>query len=207
MLFHTLAFCCRKNFWRLLQWSEWYGATGENRNFENKEDKATTQILNLNTKTTENKRFIHYGTSNDFRPFVFVMPKSKRKYQCFLILVQSFSACTFSRHHAVISPIQTFIGLVINFSFKWPRQEAKTKQQQNKTTFTATKSQECSPTNRHQPTNCFWRVVTGTLRWLASLHCVLYFLTFDWLRPPVVFFLNWTVCLFVKESPIWNHPN
>ena len=47
-------------FWKLLQWSEWYGATGENRNFEYKEDKATTQILNLNTKTIENKHFIHY---------------------------------------------------------------------------------------------------------------------------------------------------
>ena len=53
----------------------------------------------------------------------------------------------------------------------------------------------------------FWRVVTGTLRWLASLHCLLYFLAFDQLRPAVLFFLNWTVCLFVKESPIWNYPN
>ena len=39
LLFHTLAFCCRLKFWKLLQWTEWYGATGENRNFEYKEDK------------------------------------------------------------------------------------------------------------------------------------------------------------------------
>ena len=32
-------------FWKLLQWSEWYGAADKNRNFEFKEDKATTRIL------------------------------------------------------------------------------------------------------------------------------------------------------------------
>ena len=32
-------------------------ATSENRNFEYKEDKATKQILNLNTKTIEKKTF------------------------------------------------------------------------------------------------------------------------------------------------------
>ena len=68
--------------------------------------------------------FISFITSNDFRrrcPFAFVMPTSKHKYQCFLILVQSFSAqCTFSG-------IYTFISFVIHFPFKWPRQEAKKK--------------------------------------------------------------------------------
>ena len=53
----------------------------------------------------------------------------------------------------------------------------------------------------------FFGVVIATLRWLASLHCLLYFLAFDWLRPAVLFFLNWTVCLFVKESPVWNYLN
>ena len=53
----------------------------------------------------------------------------------------------------------------------------------------------------------FWWVVTGTLHWLASLHCLFYFVVFDWLRPVVLFFLNWIVCLFVKKSPIWNYPN
>ena len=52
-------------------------------------------------------------------------------------------------------PIQTFISLVIHYAFKWPRQEAKTKQQPNKTTFTATRSQEHSPTNRRRPTKHF----------------------------------------------------
>ena len=46
----------------------------------------------------------------------------------------------------------------------------------------------------------FWHIVTGTLHRLASLQCLLFFLVFDWLRPAVLFFLNWTVCLFVKES-------
>ena len=44
----------------------------------------------------------------------------------------------------------------------------------------------------------FWRVVTGTLRWLTSLHCLLYFLTFDWLRPAVPFFLK------LDSLPIWK---
>ena len=38
---------------------QWYGVTYENRNFEYKEDKATMQILNLNTKSIESKHFIH----------------------------------------------------------------------------------------------------------------------------------------------------
>ena len=60
LLFHTLAFCCQLKVWKLLQWSEWCGAISENRNFQFKEGKATTQILNLNTKTIEHKHFIHY---------------------------------------------------------------------------------------------------------------------------------------------------
>ena len=83
---------------------------------------------------------ISFITSNDFRRLcplqVFVMPTSKHKYQCFLILVQSFSACTFQESIRWLFPIQTFISFVIHIPFKWPRQEDKTKQQQNKTTFT-----------------------------------------------------------------------
>ena len=49
---------------------------------------------------------ISFITSNDFRrlcPFVFVMLTSKHKYQYFpLILVQSFSAGTFSGIYALI---------------------------------------------------------------------------------------------------------
>ena len=69
------------------------------------------------------------------------------------------------------------------------------------------RSQECSATNRCQPTKLCLHVVTGTLHWLASLYCLLYFLAFDWLRPAVLFSLIWTVCLFVKESPISNYPD
>ena len=102
---------------------------------------------------------ISFITSNDFRRlcpfFFFIIPTSKDKYQCFLILVQSFSAYTFQESIRWLFPIQTFISFVIHVPFKWPRQEAKTKQQQNKTTFTATRSQECSSTNRRQPRNFF----------------------------------------------------
>ena len=128
---------------------------GENRNFEYKDDKATTRILNFYTKTIENKHFILYlkRFPQTLSVFFFIMPTSKDKYQCFLILVQSFSACTFQESIRWLFPIQTFISFVIHVLFKWPRQEAKTKQQQNKTIFTATRSQECSPTNRRQPRN------------------------------------------------------
>lgn len=69
MLFHTLAFCCQLTFWKLLQWCKWYGAsaTGENCNLKCKEDKVTMQILNLSTKTIENKHFIHYLKPDDDR--------------------------------------------------------------------------------------------------------------------------------------------
>ena len=105
-------------------------------------------------------------------------------------------------------PIQTFISLVMHFPFKWPRQEAKTKQQQNKTTFTATlEAKSVRRQTAVSQRNFFWRVVTWTLRWLVRLHCLLYFLAFAWLRIAVLLFLNWTVCVLVKESPIWNNPN
>ena len=97
-----------------------------------------------------------------------------------------------------------------HFPFKWPRQEAKTKHKQNKTTFTATRSQKCSPTNC-----CFFFVfyfgalsqglcavgyfalpVVCSSIWLAKTSCPI-FLKLD----------SNTVCLFVKESPIWNYPN
>ena len=82
-----------------------------------------------------------------------------------------------------------------HFPFKWPRQEAKTKHKQNKTTFTATRSQKCSPTNC-----CFFVFFLAHCHrdfvLLAILHCLLFVLAFDWLRPAVLFFLNWTVILF-----------
>ena len=61
-------------------------------------NKATKQILNLNTKTIESKHFIRYLKRFPLTlSFCIVMPTSKLNYQCFLILVQSFRACTFSR--------------------------------------------------------------------------------------------------------------
>ena len=51
--------------------------------------------------------------------------------------------------------------------------------------------------------NFFWRLVTGTLHWLASLHCLLYFLAFDWLRPAVllIFFLKLDNLPICKGKP------
>ena len=158
----------------------------KNCNFKYKEDKATMhmqtqKLLKIN---------ILFVISNNFRRlclFGFVTPTFKHKYQCFLILVQSFSACTFSRIYALIVPDTNFHQFENDIhNNKKPRVFAETAVSQR---------------------NFFWHVVTGTLHWLASLHCLLYFLAFDWLRSAVLFFLNWTVCLFVKESPIWNYPN
>ena len=102
---------------------------GENRNFEYKDDKATTRILNFYTKTIENKHFIHYlKRFPQTLSVCFVMPTSKHNYQCFLILVRSFSTSTFSRivdcFQYKLSSVKSYI-----FLFKWRRQEAKTKQQ------------------------------------------------------------------------------
>ena len=144
-------------------------------------------------------------------PFVFLMSTSKHKYRCFLSLVQSFSACTFSLKNLCVDCFQykPFHQFGHTFPFKWPRQEAKTKQQQNKRHSRQQQQQAKSVRRRTaiSQRKFFGRVVTGTLRWLARLHYLLYFLAFDWLRSAVLFFLNWTVCLFVKESPIWNYSN
>ena len=139
---------------------------------------------------------ISFITWNDFRrlcSFVCIcLYLLKHNYRCFLILVQSLSACTFSRivdcfHECKLSSV-----LVLHFPFKWPRQEAKTKQH--------SQQQEAKKVRQRtaiSQRDFFWRSVTGTLRWLASLNYLLYFLAFDWLRPAVLFFLNWTVCLYL----------
>ena len=111
------------------------------------------QILNLNTKTIENKHFIHY--LKRFCPFGFVMPTSKHKYQCFYILVQSFRACTFSRIYELMVSNTNFHQFRHTFPFQMAQTRSKTAQLQNKMTFTETRSQECSPTNSHQPTKLF----------------------------------------------------
>ena len=126
---------------------------------------------------------ISYITSNDFHRIVFVMPTSKHKYQCFLILVQSFSACTFSRVYALIDwlfPIQTFISWVIRFPFKWPRQEAKTKQQQLKQNDIHSNKKPRVFANKLQSAN---KTLFGTLSqglgadWLVCIaHCIFWHL-------------------------------
>ena len=121
------------------------------RNFEHKGDKATMQILNLKTKTIKSKHSIHIISlpqtiSADFVLLLYYA----YIYQYFLIPVQSFSACTFSR---IVVCFQCKLSTVWScFPVRWPRQEAKTKQQQNKTTLIATRSEDRSPTNRRQPT-------------------------------------------------------
>ena len=53
--------------------------------------------------------------------------------------------------HCWLFPMHTFINLVLHFPFKWPTQDwAKTKQQQNKTTF-----KKCWLTNCRQPARHF----------------------------------------------------
>ena len=94
-------------------------------------------------------------------------PTSKHSYQCFLILVQAH----FQESMLWLFLIQTFISLVIHFPFKWPRQEAITKQQQNKTTFTAKRIQECS----------LWRTAVkledsfALSQWITMLYSIRFF--------------------------------
>ena len=55
--------------------------------------------------------------------------------------------------------MQTFISLVLHFPFKWPRQEAKTKQH--------SQQQEAKKVRQRtaiSQRDFFWRSVTGTLR-------------------------------------------
>jgi len=136
-----------------------------------------------------------------------IMPTSKQKYQCFLMLVQNFSACTPRIYSLIVSDTNFHqFGHTFSFEMAQTRSQNKTAAKRNN----IQQQQEAKSVRRQTAVsqrNLFWRVVTGTLHWLASLHCLLYFLAFDWRRPAVLFFLNWTVCLFVKESPIWNYPD
>ena len=169
----------------------------------------------LNTKTVKSKHFIHFlKRFPQTLSVCFVMPStitSKHNYQCFLI-PRPYSCPKFQSLYIFknrwLFPIQTCISLVLYFPFIWTRQEGRTKQQQNKKTHS--QQQEAKSVRRRTAVRqwdiMFWRVVTVSLSWLASLHCLLHFLAFDWLRPAVLFFLNWTVCLFVKENFIWNYP-
>ena len=115
------------------------------RNFEHKGDKATMQILNLKTKTITSKHSIHIISlpqtiSADFVLLLYYA----YIYQYFLIPVQSFSACTFSR---IVVCFQCKLSTVWScFPVRWPRQEAKTKQHSQQQEAKGA----CTPTNCRQ---------------------------------------------------------
>ena len=116
-------------------------------------------ILDLNSKCIESKHFIHYlKRFPQTLSACFVMPStSKHNYQTvFSYSCPKCQSLNIFKNHWLF-PMQTFISLVLHFPFtcKWPRQEAKTKQQQNRTTLTTTRSQECLQTNCHQPMRHF----------------------------------------------------
>ena len=86
----------------------------------------------------------------------------------FLLLSKDSVLAHFQEFMRWLFTIQTFITLVIHFPFK-------TKQQENKTTFTATRRQECSPTNRRQPTRLFFGELSKGLcaDWLVFItYCI-----------------------------------
>ena len=165
------------------QWSEWYGVTCKKSGKISSTKKTKQQRKFLIYIQKLLKINISFITSNHFSrlcPFVFVKPRSKHKYQCFLILVQSFSACTFSRIYALIVSDTNFHQFGHAFSFlngpdKKPKQNSsKTKRHPQQ--------QEAESVRRRTAVsqrNFFWRVVTRTLRWLARMRCLLYFLAFD----------------------------
>ena len=155
---------------------QWFGATGENRNFVYKEDKATMQILNLNVKTIENKHFIQH--LKQFLQTLFVcfvlMPTSKRNYQCFLILVQSFSACSFSR---IIDCLQYKLSSVWSYIFLLNGPDKKPKQNSSKT---KRHSQQQEPKSVGQRTavsqwNFFGSLLQGLFTdWLVCIACFIF---------------------------------
>ena len=124
-----------------------------------------------------------------------------------LLLLSKVSVLLHFRESLIVSKTSFHWSYI--FLFNWPRQEANTKQLSSKTKGHSQQQEAKSFRRRNAVSelDSFWRVVTGTLRWLAIVHCLLYFLAFDWLRQTGLFFLYWTVFPFVKESPIWNYPN
>ena len=90
------------------------------------------QILNLNMKTIENKHFIHYLKQflETLSVCFVIMPTSKLNYQCFLILVQSFSACSFLR---IVDCLQYKLSSVWSYIFLLNGPDKKPKQNSSKT--------------------------------------------------------------------------
>ena len=150
--------------------------------------------VNVQFKTIESKHFIHYlKRFPQTLFFCLYLPISiKTQLSLFSYSGPKFECLYIFKNSWLFPWMQTFISLVLHFLFKWPRQEAKTKQH--------SQQQEAKKVRQRtaiSQRDFFWRSVTGTLRWLASLNYLLYFLAFDWLRPAVLFFLNWTVCLYL----------
>ena len=149
--------------------------------FEYKEDKATTQILNLNTKTIENKHFILYlkrflqplsvcfCNATNLNTSISVWTYSCPKFQCLYIFK---NLCVDCFRYKLLS-VWSYIFL-LNGPDKKPKQNDVHSNKKPKM-FAG------------EPPKLFWRVVTGTLRWLAGSHYLLYFLAFDWLRPAGLF--------------------
>ena len=95
-------------------------------NFAHKGDKATMQILNLKTKTTKSKHSIHIISlpQTISADFVFLL-QNAYIYQYFLIPVQSFSACTFSR---IVDCFQCKLSTVWSYIFLLNGPDKKPKQ-------------------------------------------------------------------------------
>ena len=136
------------------------------------------------------------------------MTSSKHKYQCFLILVQSFSACTFSIIYALIVCNINFHQFRHTFFFWMSQTRSQNETAAKQNDIHNNKKPRVFSDEPPSANDTFFGALSQGLcaDWLVcSAYC--FFLAFDWLKPAVLFFLNWTVCLFVKESPIWNYPN
>ena len=113
------------------------------------------------------KMNISFITLKDFRrlcPLIcFVMPTSKRNYQCgFLILVQSFSTCTYSR---IVDCFQYKLSSVWSYIFLLNGPDKMPKQKSSKTKRHS-QQQEAESVRRRTTASqqdFFWCVVTGTL--------------------------------------------
>ena len=116
LLFHTLAFCCQLLKLLKAPWMIWMIRCY----------RGKTVFLSTKKTNQQHKYFTN--------PFVFVMPTSKHKHQCFLILVQSFDQCsTFSRICVLIVSNTNFhqFGLKCSFYMAQTRSQNKTAAKQN----------------------------------------------------------------------------
>ena len=151
--------------------------------------------------------------SGRFRVLWHASGHPNNKYHCFSWSCSKFQ-CLHVSHRTVCSCYVMNAGIVQckfhqfdqtdHFSFKI----APTRNQNKIAAFAIIKrhlqlqQDSPSPTNRHQPKDTFWGVVTtGTLLQLASSYCLLFFLAFDWFRQ--AFFLKLdSLPVFKGNSPL-----